>query len=233
MLFLKRFICLAVPSLVLAGCMTAQPANLSAQVQPPLSDQQRQMYYIADVGVSVHPNAQIAWSEGQAAVASEAGVGFLNSGSYVASEAGKKAYHAYIADRVEREIEPPLKSFLSGERKAFASVQIASMSVTSTGQQSVFGGSGTGVGGGIQIYDLETGERLTNPQIMSGGFDGSGVPGLIGAAVDAAQGDQLSLALAEFSSNVRTWITAEGPVLLPFPNAATAKVPELPRPTDS
>ncbi|MEM7743325.1 MAG: hypothetical protein AAF409_06395 [Pseudomonadota bacterium] len=221
---------LLVAALWLSGCVQEG----SAQVDNPLTAEQRAEYYIQTVEISIHPNAILSWETAHAQLAEDAGVDPddpLAVARFADSPEGDAALRALLEQRMRDVLVPKLETVLgTGEKPAFLAVQAASLNIIPPGQQIVLGAGVHGIGGGLQVYDLETGERLTRAQIMAGGAAASS--GIGGVMRDQSLGDPLGRVLDAFAVFSVAWLSATHPIKLPWPNVNN-EFPDLPGPKGS
>lgn len=211
--------------------VTVAVSACAVKVPAPLTTDQRATYRIDKVVVSVPETADIWWGSGDRAVARAASVDTTDAeatGTYLKTPEGKAALYSHAGDEVQRVLDDAFRNTLAGDRPAQLSVVVTDIFVASAAQQVVFGGSHT-MWGGVQLFDLETGEALTGPQRMFG-FGGGG-SGIITAVIDAARANTpLGRTVLSFAGHTQKWLLASSEVELPITESQNVPVAGIPQP---
>lgn len=219
----------SVVAVLILGTLTGACA---VAVAPPLSPEQRAEYRIVKVVVDVPATDGLWWGAGERAVVAasgrddgtaEAAAGFLETPE------GSAALTAYAEARLEPPITAAMRPALSGSKPMQVSVVIDSVFVASTAQQLIVAGNHV-IGGGIQLFDLETGQALSQPQRISTIESGGG--GVIGVIVEAASRDPIIRLGERFGQLAAQWIQASEPMMLGVGDNPPP-LPALPRPEPS
>ena len=188
----------------------------AAKVPAPLTAEQRASYRITKVAVTYPDSSELWWGNGDRAIAGAAGVDQSDAqslDSYMEKPEAQRALRDLAVKRLEPAIFGQVAGALPGKQPAQLSVRIESAWFASAAQQILVGGNHT-LWGAVQLFDLETGEALTQPQRMFG--LGGGGSGIVGAIIDAARSDPMVRAGQSFGQFTNTWISADGEAQLPI-----------------
>lgn len=216
---------------VLPGLVFLALSACAAQVPPPLTADQRVAYRVERVAVFLPESASIWWGAGEGSLAAEASVDTGDAESlsaFLDMPQTQAALRDLLTARLSDRLNGELRGTLGGPRPAQLSVLVESVHVSSAAQQILIGGNHV-MGGGVQLFDIETGMPLTGPQRMIGLGVGGG--GIVGALVDATRDDPLDRTAQSFATFTRQWLTAREPVDVPLTKEANAEpLPPIPAP---
>jgi hypothetical protein len=205
-------------------------AACGAKLPPPLSAEQRGAYTVEKVVVTIPETTKVWWGKGDRLVAEAAGVDTSDQGSigaHMKTDEAQAELRRLAIERLEPIILNQVRGALTGTRPAQLSVVATEIWVSSSAQQVLIGGSHQ-MWGGIQLYDLKTGEPLTRPQRMWGIGGGGG--GILGAVIDAAREDPLARTGSSFGLFSRNWLTSIDEFKAPFTPEQNTVPPPIPGP---
>ena len=198
------------------GILVLAAAACTTEVPAPLTAAERTTYKIEKVVVTVPDEAEVWWGAGDRAVARSAGVETSDAEStetYIETPEGRGALHSLAAQRIERSVAPQVAFALVGQKPVQLSMVVDQIFVASSAQQVLIGGNHL-LWAGVQVFDLETGEAVTDPQRLFAFGGGGG--GILGAAIDAARAAPIDRLGSEMGIQTRNWLLATGSFEVPF-----------------
>lgn len=181
-------------------------ASCSASVEPPLTSEQRAGYRIERVEVDIDPSARIWWTEAKFDIAEAAGIDTESIDAvdaYNGSDAGRAAMFAKIQPRIQKPIEAVATTALTGDRPAQLSVLMTNLILPDAGERIFIGGNFI-MKGVVQVFDIESGAPLTNPQRL--GAEAIGLDGLGGTLIEQFDDEPIDQTAAAFGDKAREWL---------------------------
>ncbi|MFK7944950.1 MAG: hypothetical protein AB8B85_18855 [Paracoccaceae bacterium] len=219
----------ALVGLALFAAACAEPDR--TQIDNPLTDEQRALYFIETVDTTLSRDAKIFWESAHAGLTKDAGLDPddpLAVARYADSAEGKAALRAKVEDGLRNVLAPRLMDALgTGTKPAFLAVQLEGLNIVPPGQQILVGVGLHGIVGAVQIYDGETGEKLSWAQVLAVGILAQ--PGIAGVAAEQQSGPAYTRLLAGFAPQVKGWVAATHPITL-IGDRVKTPVPDLPGP---
>lgn len=201
---LQRFAALAIIMLI-SAC--------AVEVPPPLNAEQRASYRVEKVVVEVTETASIRWGRGEDRILGTAGLANAEIDEktrYLKTREGQVALRAAAQNILQSAVEGRVRPALTGTKPMQVSVIVDLALTSSPGLVFLVGGNQL-AGGGVQLFDLETGEELSRAQRMIGLEPGGG--GLAGAIIEAASRDPMIRLGERFGEQVTRWIRSTEPEL--------------------
>lgn len=210
-----------VAMVLVSGCAPEYPS--------PLTLEEQQTYVIDQVDIYIADNAWVNWPAGEDKVKEQFGISTeprIKAGVDARDEPveerppeidikqtdwGSEALRKLALERFEELVKPTLLGSLSGTKPAHMSVVLTSVALVSPGQSILIGGTNS-MYAGFQVFDLETGDPLTNKAARLSLTPASG--GLLRTIITEAFDLNFDNTAKRYGNLVKDWIEATEPVMI-------------------
>lgn len=196
-----RFVFLAVSCLTVAACASGYSNRLNVELVQSLK--------LRQVDVSVAPDADFWWGDGERAYARSIGRPEAEAEALGASPEGRNFMRARASQSIKTAFDRSLAGKLNGTRPVRVVVTMRAVHVASAAQRIIVGGNHT-MTASVNLVDANTGEVIaSNPKISVTAGAGQGIAG---AVLDSAlRGDPMDGLASQLADSFSFWLMPPAP----------------------